>query len=330
MEQMGCTYPPDTIPLWHSFSLSMLSHCSKISHIPSSLQLTCLMYRFRWAACQLNLVDDCDDEDTLNDILRGTYSTTGLVEIYDRSLGKVTPLHKTAIKRLLTWVASAPIPLTLEEIAEAIAINPNIVDDRSQGFSRGAVSRRPARLINLCYNLVRLREESENTAWHWPAVDQSWDDPSAQNLYRRSVVVLDHSSVLQYLISDHIKNRTSIKEYALEEEQFLDFMTHCCVQYLEQPRLLEVAYSCWAKDEIRANSDLVSNFKFAPYAAEFISMLVRRGFSPSNIEAERGAIFVGNISRRLSDRLDSNFSVETTEDQGSDDDIDFSDCSIRM
>jgi hypothetical protein len=77
--------------------------------------------RFRWAACQIDVLEDCLDYPLLKKALASLPTT--LDETYRRILDTISDEHKSYAVRILQFLTFSERPLSVKEIINAIAVN---------------------------------------------------------------------------------------------------------------------------------------------------------------------------------------------------------------
>lgn len=123
-----------------------------------------------------------------------------LHETYDRILLNVPQLHCVDVHRALQWLVFSRRPMTLAELAEAVAVS---VDEECFDVEDRFSS--PSDLLRLCASLVTLQGAG---------------------------VGLAHYSVAEYLISDHIHN-SEAKYFAITRQEAHEYMARSSLLYLE-------------------------------------------------------------------------------------------------
>ncbi|EUC45214.1 hypothetical protein COCMIDRAFT_36994 [Bipolaris oryzae ATCC 44560] len=186
---------------------------------------------FRWAACQLDTLGKCLNRSKLRKALETLPST--LDKTYERVLESVSDEYAEYAIRILQWLAFSERPLTVEELAEVIAIDIS----RNPEFDRDEVLENPFDVLRICSSLITITDHRCYSA--------------------RSVVVLAHYSVKEYLISDRIK-RGHVALYSLQATACQGTMAAACLGYLNQ----------FQKPELVTKQSL-EGFKLARYCAEF-------------------------------------------------------------
>ena len=137
-----------------------------------------------------------------------------LHETYDRILLNVPQDHCGDVHRALQWLVFSRRPMTLAELAEAVAVN---VDDECFNVEDRFPS--PADLLRLCASLVTLQGAGVGE------VGKATEDGLRE-------VGLAHYSVAEYLISDHIHN-SEAKYFATTHQEAHEYMTRSSLLYLE-------------------------------------------------------------------------------------------------
>src|SRR4051794_39469840 len=112
--------------------------------------------RFRWAVCQLDSLRKCL---TINQIRKelNTLPKT-LDETYDRILLSIDECNRENAIKILRWLAFTARPVTLEEIAEMLAVaisGPPFYDENQQLLDMTDA-------IRICTSLVTVTKVSFN------------------------------------------------------------------------------------------------------------------------------------------------------------------------
>ncbi|EAT85426.2 hypothetical protein SNOG_06775 [Parastagonospora nodorum SN15] len=145
---------------------------------------------FRWAACQLDTLEKCCNRAMLRKSLATLPRT--LDQTYDRILFTISEEYSEYAMRILQWLTFSARPLSVEEMAEVVAIDVA----RDPAFDRDEVLEDPLEVLNICSSLVTItRSEADGTS-----------RPAQQ------IIALAHYSVQEYLVSDRIK-QGSAKQY---------------------------------------------------------------------------------------------------------------------
>ncbi|KAF9233772.1 hypothetical protein BU15DRAFT_79797 [Melanogaster broomeanus] len=133
---------------------------------------------FRWVQCQLDRLNDCWSLGDLCEVL-DTLPTT-LYETYERMLCAIDKKEfgGRVARRALVWLVTTLRPLTLSQLAQALAIN----RDNSASDST-IMTMQETDLIEICGSLVSFNE-------------------------RTRIITLSHYSVKEYLTSDMVADKT--------------------------------------------------------------------------------------------------------------------------
>ena len=136
----------------------------------------------------------------LRDTLRAL--PEGLFETYDRILERIDHHDHEYVSRMLKWLIGSVRPLKLEELAEAIAIDPSKIElDPEDRF------RDPTEILDLCSSLITLRSDN--------------------------VIVLAHFSVREYLLSDRLaKQPPCIAKFAITRSESNRHIARCYMTYV--------------------------------------------------------------------------------------------------
>jgi ankyrin repeat protein len=190
--------------------------------------------------CQLDTLGKCCNRAMLRKSLATLPRT--LDQTYDRILTSIGEEYLEYAMRILQWLAFSARPLSVEEVAEVVAIDVA----RDPAFDGDEVLEDPLEALNICSSLVTI---TTNEVDRRPG--------SAQR-----IVALAHYSVQEYLVSDRIR-QGSAKQYSMQEAECQSAITRGCLKYLMQlPQLLE--------------REILQGFALARYSAEFWSSHLRK------------------------------------------------------
>ncbi|OWY52202.1 HET-like protein [Alternaria alternata] len=195
---------------------------------------------FRWAVCQLDTLGKCCNRTMLRKSLASLPRT--LDQTYDRILTAIGEEYAEYAMRILQWLTFSARPLSVEEVAEVVAIDVA----RDPAFDRDEVLEDPLEALNICSSLVTITTNE---------VDRR--SGSAQR-----IVALAHYSVQEYLVSDRIR-QGSAKQYSMQEAVCQSAITRSSLKYLMQlQQPLE--------------EETLQVFALARYSAEFWSSHLRK------------------------------------------------------
>ena len=165
-----------------------------------------------------------------------------LDQTYDRILSAISDEHSNYAIRILQWLTFSARPLSVEEVAEVVAIDVA----RDPAFDRDEVLEDPLEVLDICSSLVTITTNE---------VDRR--SGSAQR-----IVALAHYSVQEYLVSDRIRQGLA-KQYSMQETACQSAITRGSLKYLMQlQQLLE--------------RETLQVFALARYSAEFWSSHLRK------------------------------------------------------
>jgi hypothetical protein len=136
-----------------------------------------------------------------------------LDQTYDRILSAISEEYSEYAMRILQWLTFSARPLSVEEIAEVVAINVA----RDPAFDRDEVLEDPLEVLDICSSLVTITTNE---------VDRR--SGSVQQ-----IVALAHYSVQEYLVSDRIR-QGSAKQYSMQEAECQNTITRGSLKYLIQ------------------------------------------------------------------------------------------------
>lgn len=222
-----------------------------------------MIYRFRWAACQLDTLTECVSRGMIFDALKDLPKT--LDETYDRIVRKIDERRTaTAARQILTWLTYAEHPLTATEVLQVTGL----VIDNGHYFDEEKVLEDVNDILRICSSLVSITtttSSSDGTSVNEHTADDSFHhtmDSDSNVPYVR----LAHFSVKEYLLS----NRPCISIYRLAEEESHDVLAKCCLVYLLR----------FHEDEWRSpNCEAI--FPLARYASRYWTRHARASVTPS-------------------------------------------------
>ncbi|KAF2250795.1 hypothetical protein BU26DRAFT_517582 [Trematosphaeria pertusa] len=195
---------------------------------------------FRWAACQLDSLAKCRNRATLRKALATLPPT--LDQTYERILSAISEADSEYAIRILRWLTFSARPLSVNEIAEVVAIDTK----RDPAFDRDEVLEDPLDALHICSSLVTITVNNEHEQYS----DYELKDVS------REIVALAHYSVKEYLISDRIWTGEAAK-YGMRDDVCHDAMVRSCLGYLLQFKQLEL------------HPGFLQVFRLARYSAEY-------------------------------------------------------------
>jgi hypothetical protein len=165
-----------------------------------------------------------------------------LDQTYDRILTAISEEHSDYAIRILQWLTFSARPLSVEEVAEVVAIDVA----RDPAFDRDEVLEDPLEVLDICSSLVTITTNKADRR-----------SGSAQR-----IVALAHYSVQEYLVSDRIR-QGSAKQYSMQEAKCQSAITRGSLKYLMQlQQPLE--------------EETLPVFALARYSAEFWSSHLRK------------------------------------------------------
>lgn len=155
---------------------------------------------FRWAACQLEALKRCISLKQLR-IALGSLPKT-LEDTYSRELSHIDQTMGPTAFTMLNWLCFSAIPLTLEEMAEVLAVDSeNLEYDPSQKLQD------PQDLLSICGCLVTISTQLDGS------------------------LRLAHYSVKEYLVSSLIQH-SNLSRWHIEELSAEKLIIRTCLAYL--------------------------------------------------------------------------------------------------
>ena len=205
--------------------------------------------RFLWVAFQ---IEDLCRQKCDADIRKSLTSLPkDLPQTYERALSRIVQEGNTeTVERTFRWIAAAKRPLLLEELREAIAIEPG-----DPYMERDRLVNDADRLIPWCASLVTLDEED-------------------------LIIQFAHHSVRQFLLSEHYNVVTRRFHFQLPEAD--QMAGEICVTYLsfndfkQQMILLPRTHQAIQPKDLVANTVAIGQNRLAKYGLKLARMATKR------------------------------------------------------
>lgn len=155
-----------------------------------------------------------------------------LDQTYDRILTAISEEDSAYAMRILQWVTFSERPLTIEEIAEVVAIDV----ERDPAFDSDEILEDPLEALNICSSLVVVMTQEANPV--------------------QRIIGLAHYSVQEYLVSDRIRQGQA-KQYSMLRTEshnaiakssliyLLQFQQLLSAESLRSFALADYAANCW-------------------------------------------------------------------------------------
>ncbi|KFY91992.1 hypothetical protein V498_05197 [Pseudogymnoascus sp. VKM F-4517 (FW-2822)] len=199
---------------------------------------------FRWAVCQMDTLGECRSRLALRTALK-TLPTT-LDETYERILCTISDEDSEYAMRILQWLAFSSRPLSVEEVAEVVAINVK----RETAFDRNEVLENPMEVLDICTGLISV------VMAEVPSIDER----SRRSLTTSWTVTLAHYSVQEYLISGRICQGRAA-QYSMRPTACHSYIAKGCIGYLLQ-------FEKGSFDRFESAGSIHQVYKLAQYSAE--------------------------------------------------------------
>lgn len=158
------------------------------------------------------LKSDWSIKDALQTLLIGINAT------YDEVLQQLCVQHPESIddiKLILRWLVGSAVPLTLDQLAEAVSIRPG--DER---LERDGIATDPMDLAACCGSLITLYMQDTDV--------NSYDDLRGSGT---TMIGLSHASVEEYITSEAIKHGPS-KSFSMDLSSVHRGIAETCLQYV--------------------------------------------------------------------------------------------------
>ena len=182
--------------------------------------------RFRWVACQLDMLGDCFSLFHLRQALASLPKT--LDDTYARILYNIDNQYNhynRYVIKILQWLSFAARPLRLEELAEIVAIDveetPRFDPERRWPEQRD--------ILTVCSSLIALTDSYEESGSEFGANPREFSDSEGVMTYVR----LAHFSVKEYLVSDRI-DLGMASHYSIREMVAHGTIAEDCIAYILQ------------------------------------------------------------------------------------------------
>ena len=166
---------------------------SQITNVPS----------FHWVNSCLDLLRRATTRAEITAMLQTLPAT--IVDVYDRMLLSIPKAYVAQARRVFQWIAFSERELFLDEVAEAAIISAGSPLDLRNRFPD------PLDIIDICSSLVMISSDREGET-------------------RRNRISFTHSSVKEYLLSNHIQS-SSAAAYSLKEIDAQNLITEAAVTY---------------------------------------------------------------------------------------------------
>ncbi|KAL7777999.1 hypothetical protein CFE70_004673 [Pyrenophora teres f. teres 0-1] len=177
--------------------------------------------KFRWAVCQLDTLGKCRNKAMLRTALATLPST--LDKTYERILASISEEDTEYAIRIMRWLAFSERPLSLDELAEVIAIDVA----RDPAFNPNEVLEDPLEALDICSSLVTILTED---LYDEQIIEDCIKDPSRPG---SKIVILSHYSVKEYLVSKRI-SRSQTPQHSMQVEDCHAMIALACLSYLDQ------------------------------------------------------------------------------------------------
>ncbi len=200
--------------------------------------------RFRWVALQLMELKSCFTPKDVREALRTLPKT--LKETYDRIIDSVPKRNQSYIRAALQWIACSARPLSLDELAVAVVIDPTVAKSNgaeNQLFGGGeTIHKMLSKLIDVHPKRTGSLEAIVDQKWgsieelkhdFERALKDDFERPrEMRNHSGPTIVEFSHSSVRDYLLQRYDDADVS-KPFSFSEETAHRFIAKSCLAYFQ-------------------------------------------------------------------------------------------------
>lgn len=183
--------------------------CMPLNPVQKHLEnttLTDVIVRFRWVQCQLDAISRLRTDAAIKQAL--TSLPSSLEGAYTRILRSIPPEDIVYARRALLWLAHASSPLTLPELASAVALEPSILESGS--LDPDLALNDPSDVLEICGSLVSFNPLSSTARLAHHSVreflTQRLDRTNEFNIPPRESHRTMAESCLMYLLLDDFEN----------------------------------------------------------------------------------------------------------------------------
>jgi hypothetical protein len=221
--------------------------CSSFSNISNGDNLTVFYSRFGLVSLQISELQDCHNEDELEDQLQRLPHE--LDEVYDRIISGLKRHRENALT-ILQWLSFSARSLTLAEVAQVTGV----VLDTDQGlrFKSSRILADPRSVLTICSSLV--------TEIDGLCLKSNRNISLTDHV---GTVKLSHMSVKDYLLSRH---RVAANGFGIDEKLSHSYIAQTCLAYLLQ-----------FDNPDTLNPNTINDYPLAQYAAKYWIMHVQSG-----------------------------------------------------
>ena len=218
--------------------------------------------------CQLDVLRKCIKLDGLTKKLNSLPKT--LEATYDRILQNIDDEYHNDAFKVLQWLAFSARPVTLAEVAEALAVD--FTNNKPQ-FDPDQRMPDPQDILVMCSSLVTVSSQTFTSA-----IEDDWDTDGEKEEGQGQLIIgtqrlqLAHFSVKEYLIGTRIQNGP-VSQYSFNGNMANDLICQTCLAYLLQFDQM---------DSLKPTT--LSCFPLACYAAEFWITHVQNQFQDHSVQ----------------------------------------------
>jgi len=167
--------------------------------------------RFRWAACQLDTLRKCPSVKKVREALHNLPKT--LDETYEQILLNTDEDYRDVIIEALRWLCFSTTTLNIEQLAQAAVFGIHVDSPSEQTplevtFDEETLFQDPMDILGLLAGLVVCHGDPATT--------------SQEHLSRKSMIVLSHFSIKEYLVSGRLSSK--VNQFQIDEPRAYEIL----------------------------------------------------------------------------------------------------------
>ena len=206
----------------------------------------------------MDTLGKCRTRATLQRALKELPAT--LHETYERILCTINDADSECAIRIFRWLAFASRPLSVEELAEVVAIDV----EREPAFDRDEVLEDPMEVLDICMSLISVVTIEE----------PSWSESDLSLSTITQTVTLAHYSVQEYLVSTGICQGRAAR-YSMQPAICHSYIAKASIGYLLQ--FEKGSFDCF-----ESATSLQQDYTLAQYSAEHWTIHTNSGEEDDN------------------------------------------------
>lgn len=213
--------------------------------------------RFRWVACQTDVLRKCRTQKDIDTVLLTLPRT--LEDTYSRILDAIDEASQPEVRAVLQWLAFSQRPMRLDEVAEIVAFD---TSHASIDLTRRLLN--PLDVLTMCSSLLVTNETHYGYDYNY--IEASQPGPSSYPLDSDKASItelrLAHFTVKDYLLSQNLQE-SEHTYYKLEEKASNLQIARACLTYLNMEQFSQ------GYQGRRFHAALVKKWPLLDYSARF-------------------------------------------------------------